>query len=60
METHDLFCGLLSQAIESHLKEKNYDESLVPEWIDMICADCMKGLSDLNKPFKYIGAVFAH
>jgi len=45
---------IINTAIESHLKEKNYDESMVPEWIDAICADCMEGLSDLNKPFKYL------
>ena len=43
------------QSIESHLKEKQYDENMVPEWIDAICSDCMKGLSDLNKPYKYVG-----
>ena len=46
---------IIHQSIEHYLKEKTYDEKLVPHWIDAICETCMKGLSDLNKPFKYVG-----
>jgi dynein light chain Tctex-type 1 len=43
------------QSIDSVLAQESYDEYKVPHWVDAICENCMKGLTDLNKPFKYIG-----
>ena len=37
------------------LKDKVYDEAKVPIWVDQICDKCMQSLTELNKPFKYIG-----
>jgi hypothetical protein len=43
------------QAIESVLNNEVYDEYKVSQWVDSICEGCMKGLVELNKPFKYVG-----
>ena len=43
------------QVIEAVLKDKVYDEAKVPIWVDQICDKCMESLTELNKPFKYIG-----
>lgn len=48
-----LFC--VRQVVEEHLKDKLYDETQIPHWVDRICQDCVKGLVALNKPFKYVG-----
>eukprot|EP00937_MAST-01D_sp_MAST-1D-sp2_P005291 g5291.t1 len=45
---------IVNQIAESLLKDKNYDEALVPQWIDSVCEGCMTKLSELGKPFKYI------
>ena len=42
------------QCIETVLKDKQYEEAKVPLWVDLICDGCMKSLTELNKPFKYI------
>jgi hypothetical protein len=47
----------LSQVVEEHLKDKLYDETQIPHWVDRICQDCVKGLVALNKPFKYVGGL---
>ena len=47
------------QTIDSHLKDKNYEEEKVPQWINDICEDCVAKLVQLNKPFKYCGALAA-
>jgi hypothetical protein len=45
-------------AIESVLKDKLYNDSSVPKWIDEICSKVMKDLIEMNKPFKYLGTIF--
>ena len=45
-------------AIESVLKDKLYNDSSVPKWIDEICSKVMKDLIEMNKPFKYLGMIF--
>jgi dynein light chain Tctex-type 1 len=45
---------IIEQSVELYLKEKPYDEGMVPHWIDQICESTMSGLTDLNKPFKYV------
>jgi len=45
-------------AIEGYLKDKTYDPKLVRGWIDGICEDCISGLTEFQKPFKYIVTAF--
>jgi hypothetical protein len=52
----DLFFGY-QQTIDAHLKDKNYEEEKVPQWINDICEDCVFKLVQLNKPFKYFGTL---
>ena len=33
---------------------EEFEEAKVPLWVDLICDGCMKSLTELNKPFKYI------
>ena len=47
-------CPLLRQAIETHLKDTAFEDSKVPGWVNSICEDVMKGLIELEKPFKYM------
>ena len=49
----------IQETIDAHLKDKNYEESKVPQWINDICEDCVFKLVQLNKPFKYLGALFS-
>ena len=44
-------------AIESVLKDKLYNDSIVPRWIDEIFSKVMKDLIDMNKLFKYLGTI---
>lgn len=44
------------QCIESHLKDKTYDDAKVAGWVNGICEDAVYGLIELGKPFKYISA----
>lgn len=48
-------CVACGQCIESHLKDKAYDDTKVAGWVNSICEDAMYGLIELGKPFKYIG-----
>lgn len=41
-------------AIESQLKDELYEEGKVQRWIDTILETCVKDLTALKKPFKYI------
>lgn len=45
----------LAQCIETHLKDKTFDDTKVAGWVNSICEDAMYGLIELGKPFKYIG-----
>ena len=45
---------VILSAVEQHLKDKIYDAKRVPGWIDAICEDCVQGLTDFRKPFKYV------
>ena len=45
---------IVNTCCENLLKDKSYEEHLVPQWIDRICEESMTGLSELGKPFKYI------
>ena len=41
-------------AIESVIKNEDFDGKKVAQWIDKICEKCMEELVDLGKPFKYV------
>mmetsp|Transcript_7805 Transcript_7805/g.11625 ORF Transcript_7805/g.11625 Transcript_7805/m.11625 type:complete len:85 (-) Transcript_7805:261-515(-) len=43
------------EAIESVLKDKNFNDKLVQGWVDEICGKVTKELVETNKPFKYVG-----
>ena len=42
------------ESIEGVLKDKEYDQKLMQQWVDSICASCLLRLSKLEKPFKYV------
>jgi|TARA_B110000091_G_C13667990_1_gene412490 hypothetical protein len=46
---------IIVPAIEAVLKNQDFDQVKVDQWTDTICESTMKGLVDLQKPFKYIG-----
>jgi len=49
-------CAVLCvQVIEHHLRGRDYNEALLPQWINDICESCMEELHAPKKPFKYIG-----
>jgi hypothetical protein len=41
--------------IENHLKGRDYNEALIPQWINDICESTMEELHAPKKPFKYVG-----
>ena len=47
--------SIIVPAIEAVLKDQDFDQVKVDQWTDTICESTMKGLVDLQKPFKYIG-----
>ena len=47
---------MVVQCIDRNINGKSYDEKLVQGWINAVCEDVMTGLSELKKPFKYIGS----
>lgn len=40
--------------IDSHLKDEEYADHRVAQWIDHICEDVIEELHSTRKPFKYI------
>eukprot|EP01029_Cantina_marsupialis_P027508 TRINITY_DN770_c0_g1_i1.p1 TRINITY_DN770_c0_g1~~TRINITY_DN770_c0_g1_i1.p1 ORF type:complete len:114 (-),score=0.37 TRINITY_DN770_c0_g1_i1:174-479(-) len=46
---------IVKSVIDLYLKDKMFDEKQLPHWINSICEDVVKQLSDLKKPFKYVG-----
>ena len=42
---------------QSVLKNKDYDESKVDQWINDICENTIEFLYEFNLPFKYVGAL---
>lgn len=47
---------IILASIDACLKDEVYDELQVSHWVDTICETIMRGLSELRKPLKYIGA----
>lgn len=48
---------LTLQVIEHHLRGRDYNEALLPQWINDIAESCMEELHAPKKPFKYIVSV---
>lgn len=48
---------IVNNIIESVLKDKMYNDSLIQKWVDEICSRTTKELVDMNKPFKYLGNI---
>lgn len=44
---------VITDSIDQFLLGKVYNEKMVPKWINEICEDVIKKLTDLQKPFKY-------
>lgn len=44
----------MTEAIESTLTNVQYDEKMVPHWINEICEKTMKELVKAGKPYKYV------
>jgi len=40
--------------IEHHLRGRDYNEALLPQWINDICESTMEELHAPKKPFKYV------
>lgn len=43
------------QSVESTLQNASYHHSKVPQWTNNVVEQCLKRLTALNKPFKYVG-----
>jgi dynein light chain Tctex-type 1 len=43
------------EVVESILQNRVYNATQAHEWITTITSECLKRLTTLNKPFKYIG-----
>ena len=44
---------ILNEAIETVLANQDWDEKMVPQWINDICERSMKELNKAGKPYKY-------
>ncbi len=44
----------IGQSIELVLLGKQYSEKMVPKWINEICEDVLKKLTETQKPYKYM------
>jgi len=42
------------EVIEHHLRGRDYNEALLPQWINDICESTMEELHAPKKPFKYV------
>ena len=45
----------LQESVEAVLQTAQWDEKMVPQWINDICEKSMKALMELNRPYKFIG-----
>jgi len=44
----------IREIIEENLKDKDYNEDMVPQWINDITETCVEELFSSRKPFKYV------
>merc|ERR1719359_1083638 len=45
---------LIYETLDGYLKDLQFQEDMVPHWINYICEQMMKKLNENKKPFKYI------
>ena len=45
----------MQESVEGVLATAQWDEKLVPQWINEICEKSMKQLMELNRPYKFVG-----
>ena len=45
----------MQESVEAVLATAQWDEKLVPQWINEICEKSMKQLMELNRPYKFVG-----
>ena len=45
----------VQESVEAVLATAQWDEKLVPQWINDICEKSMKQLMELNRPYKFVG-----
>eukprot|EP01116_Phalansterium_solitarium_P000725 TRINITY_DN10579_c0_g1_i1.p3 TRINITY_DN10579_c0_g1~~TRINITY_DN10579_c0_g1_i1.p3 ORF type:complete len:114 (-),score=38.68 TRINITY_DN10579_c0_g1_i1:355-696(-) len=46
--------NIIKESVESTLQNTVYNHSKVPQWTSNVVEQCLKRLSALNKPFKYV------
>lgn len=46
---------LCTRVLDAILKDQQYEEHKVAHWTNYILEDVIRELSELNKPFKYVG-----
>ena len=44
----------IQDSVEQVLAQANWDEKMVPQWINDICEKSMKQLLELNRPYKFL------
>eukprot|EP00435_Cladocopium_sp_Y103_P033667 s2641_g8.t1 len=45
---------ICTETLDLHLKEHQFNEEMVPHWINEICESIMARLNEQKKPFKYV------
>ena len=45
----------MQESVEGVLATAQWDEKMVPQWINEICEKSMKQLMELNRPYKFVG-----
>ncbi len=45
----------MQDSVEQVLATAQWDEKMVPQWINDICEKAMKQLMELNRPYKFLG-----
>eukprot|EP00386_Alphamonas_edax_P009431 GDKI01031023.1.p1 GENE.GDKI01031023.1~~GDKI01031023.1.p1 ORF type:complete len:131 (-),score=46.13 GDKI01031023.1:27-419(-) len=45
---------IVVETLDATLKDQDYVEEKVPQWVNAVCEQAMKRLAELKKPFKYI------
>ncbi|XP_026193794.1 uncharacterized protein LOC113147426 [Cyclospora cayetanensis] len=45
---------IVMQVLDDLLRDKEYDEQQASDWTDRICDNCMRRLSELKRPYKYV------
>ena len=44
----------IQDSVEQVLAQANWEEKMVPQWINDICEKSMKQLLELNRPYKFL------